>query len=184
MNSDKTTSPISKALPPNQRGGKNKFQNKWAILGILLPTLLILDQWTKWKVLKSFYLHETKVVIKNFFNLTYIQNTGAAFGMFADAHPEFRVPFFFIVPTIALGVIGYLFWKSEKQNLYLATSLSLIFSGAIGNIVDRIQHGFVIDFLHFHWMERYYFAAFNIADSAICIGVSLMMIDILKQGKG
>lgn len=158
-------------------------ENKWLVAGIIVPLILVLDQWSKWKVLKSFYLHETQIVIKNFFNLTYIQNTGAAFGMLADSHPEFRVPFFYVVPTVALGIIAYLFYRAEKNNWYLTTSLSLIFSGALGNIADRIQHGFVVDFLHFHWMEKYYFAAFNIADSAICVGVGLMLLDAFFQAK-
>jgi signal peptidase II len=154
---------------------------KWKLLLGIAPVVIALDQWTKIEILKHFTLGESLPLIPNFFEFTYVRNTGAAFGFLADAHPEFRVPFFILVPLIALGAIGYLFRALPGQSRLLATALSLVVGGAIGNLIDRVRLGFVVDFLSFHYKSMYYFPAFNVADSAICIGVGILMLDLLLQ---
>jgi signal peptidase II len=136
---------------------------------------------TKYKVHWSFRLGESIPVIQGFFNLTYIRNTGAAFGILAQADPAFRVPFFVIVPLVALGAIAYIFRKIPAEDLKLSTALSLVISGAVGNLLDRVLLGYVIDFLDFHWGYRYHFPAFNVADIAICVGVGVLMLDLLTH---
>ena len=145
--------------------------------------ILFTDQLTKYLIKEKFHLGETLTIIPDFFNFTYVQNTGAAFGLFAHASPTFRVPFFIIVPLVALLSIGSIFWKVPPEDIKFSTALSLVISGAIGNLVDRLNLGYVIDFLDFHWGWKYHFSVFNVADSAICIGVGLLMLDLFSQNR-
>ncbi len=154
---------------------------KFLILAVVLPLFVIVDQWTKWLVLNHFALGESISVVPGYFNLTYIRNTGAAFGILSQAHPSFRVPFFLLVPVIALSAIAYIFWKIHSKDIKLSCALSLVMSGALGNLVDRARLGFVVDFLDFHWRHQAHFPAFNIADSAICVGVGILMLDLVLK---
>lgn len=164
-----------------QNSKKSKI--KWKYLILFSVTLLIigLDQLTKMKIVEHFHLGETISIIQNFFNITYVQNRGAAFGLLSQADPRFRVPFFIIVPVIALGSIGYVFRRIPDRDVKLSLALSLVISGAVGNLIDRLSLGYVVDFLDFHWHWGYHFPAFNVADSAICVGVGILMLDLLKS---
>ena len=144
----------------------------------MLFLIIGLDQLTKLLVLERFHLGESISVILNFFNITYVQNKGAAFGFLAHADPAFRVPFFIVVPVIALGSIAFVFRKISEAEVKFSMALSLVISGALGNLIDRLRLGYVVDFLDFHWQESYHFPAFNVADSAICIGVGLILLDL------
>ncbi len=155
------------------------LQRKFLILIMLAVVIVIADQWTKSLILKNFRLLESIDVWNGFFSLTYIQNTGAAFGVFAKADPAFRVPFFMVIPVVALTAIGFVFAKLPKNDVKLSTALSLVVGGAIGNLIDRLNYGFVVDFLDFHWKGQYHFPAFNVADSAICVGVAILMLDLV-----
>lgn len=157
------------------------LSRKYLILGLVTPLVILIDQYTKYLIVQKFRLGETVPVISGFFNLTYIRNTGAAFGLLAQAEPAFRVPFFVIVPIVALFAIAYIFKKIPAADLKLSTALSLVIGGAIGNLFDRLQLGYVVDFLDFHWNYAYHFPAFNVADSAICVGVGILMLDLLTQ---
>ena len=161
------------------------WKHKYVILIVILVFIIGLDQLTKWWITREFALGMTIPIIKDFFNLTYVQNQGAAFGLLAQAHPSFRVPFFIIVPFLALGSIGYVFKRLPEHDTHMAIAFSLVISGAIGNLIDRLLLGFVVDFLDFHWKWAYHFPAFNVADSAICVGVGLLMLDLfLQERKG
>jgi len=149
------------------------------ILGLVFTSLLILDQLTKQTIVNRFQLGESVNVIPNFFNITYIRNTGAAFGILADAPDAFRIPFFFAIPIIALAIIIYTFRKLPPTDWRTSSALIMILSGAVGNLIDRIRFGYVVDFLDFHWKYESHYPAFNVADSAICVGVGLMLIDIV-----
>ena len=158
--------------------------NKYVIFGTVTSFILVCDQITKTMVLGRFSLGESVPVISDFFNLTYVRNTGAAFGLLAHANPTFRVPFFIIVPLIALVSIGYVFKKIADKDFKLSLALSLVIGGAVGNLIDRLYLGYVVDFLDFHWKWTYHFPAFNIADTAICIGVGILMLDLLLNDTG
>ena len=147
-----------------------------SILGVIL-----IDQWTKLSVLSHFDYGESLLVIQNYFSLTYVRNTGAAFGFLASANPGFRVPFFLIVPLIAMVVLGFLYRDLPKNARWRAMALGLVSGGAIGNLIDRASLGYVVDFLDWHWKTDYYFPAFNIADSAICIGVAILLLSTLSK---
>jgi len=119
-------------------------------------------------------------VIRGFFSLTYVRNKGAAFGILADN--AVRIPFFITVSIVAmLGIIWYI--KRIRNDQKLAVfSLSLVFSGAFGNLIDRVRLGEVIDFLDVFW-QRYHWPAFNVADSAITVGVTLLFIDMWREDR-
>ena len=144
--------------------------------------VIILDQWTKLLVLAHFEYGESLVMLKNFFSLTYVRNTGAAFGFLATANPSFRVPFFLIVPIVAMVVLGLLYRDLPKRSRGRAMALGLVSGGALGNLIDRVRLGYVVDFLDFHWNTAYYFPAFNVADSAICVGVAILLLSTMKKG--
>lgn len=154
---------------------------KYLLLLAVTGTVVTLDQLTKHLVLQRFQLGESVPVIDGFFNLTYVRNPGAAFGLLARADSSFRVPFFIVVPLIALGVIFYVFRRVEDKDLKLATALSLVIGGAFGNLIDRSAYNYVVDFLDFHWKYQAHFPAFNVADMAICVGVGVLIWDIIKK---
>jgi signal peptidase II len=157
------------------------MKRKYQILIFLSVAIIFLDQWSKNVILSKFQLGESISVVSSFFNITYVRNTGAAFGFLATAHSAFRVPFFIIVPLVALLIIGLMFRRLPDREVLMSSALALVMGGAVGNLIDRVQHGFVVDFLDFHWKYSAHFPAFNVADSAICVGVGLMMLDAAKK---
>lgn len=157
------------------------LKRKYFILFVLTAFVIVLDQYTKMVVVERFRYGETLSVIQGFFNLTYVRNTGAAFGLLAHANPAFRIPFFVIVPLVALVAIAFIFRKIPDTDFKLSTALSLVIGGAVGNLIDRVQLSYVVDFLDFHWKYLYHFPAFNVADMAICVGVGVLMLDLLMQ---
>ncbi|MCK4508682.1 MAG: signal peptidase II [Desulfuromonadales bacterium] len=154
--------------------------NRYRTLSIIASVILVLDQASKLYVDANFRLHETLPVIRNYFHLTYVRNKGAAFGILADN--AVRIPFFITVSIIAmLGILWYIKHIRDDQKLALF-SLSLIFSGAFGNLIDRIRLGEVIDFLDVLW-QRHHWPAFNVADSAITVGVALLFIEMWREDR-
>jgi signal peptidase II len=148
-----------------------------------LSILLIIssDQWTKLMVLDRFEYGESLVIIQDFFSLTYVRNTGAAFGFLANSNPTFRVPFFLVVPIVAMVVLGFLYRDLPRSSKWRAMALGLVSGGALGNLIDRIRLGYVVDFLDFHYRNQYYFPAFNVADSAICVGVGILLLSTFSK---
>ena len=139
-----------------------------------------LDLGTKALVEASFTLYQSSPVIEGLFNLTYLKNKGAAFG-FLSTSGSMRVPFFISITVVAVGCILW-FLKRHGGSRSCIVSLGLIFGGAVGNLVDRIRYGAVVDFIDLHW-SGYHWPAFNIADAAICVGVGLLLIKELNHGK-
>jgi signal peptidase II len=155
---------------------------KMLLFLITLPLILVFDQWTKRLMVQHFYLGESIEIIPSIMNITYVQNKGAAFGMLSGLNASIRDPFFLVVPIVALLVIFAWFRQLPAKSRWLALALSLIVSGAIGNFIDRLHYGFVVDFLDFHWHYQAHFPAFNIADSAICVGVAMILLENLTKG--
>ena len=154
--------------------------SRYRILAIISVVIIALDQATKLYVDANFRLHESMPVIRGFFNLTYVRNKGAAFGILADN--AVRIPFFITVSIVAmLGILWYINRIRNDQKLAVF-SLSLVFAGACGNLIDRVRLGEVIDFLDVFW-QRYHWPAFNVADSAITVGVTLLLIDMWREDR-
>ncbi len=147
--------------------------NKYRIFTLTAGITLLLDQWSKTYIANHFELSQSKRIITNFFHLTYVRNPGAAFGIFADN--AIRVPFFITISSIATLAILWYVWKIASEKPWQLLALGLIFSGALGNLIDRIRFGEVIDFIDVHWYNHHW-PAFNVADSAICVGVAIMLI--------
>lgn len=145
--------------------------------------VVLLDQITKIWVHKNLRLYETKPIVSEFFDLHYIRNTGAAFGFLSGSHAGFRIPFFVLVSSVAIGIILYLFYKLEESEVMMPLALSLVLGGAIGNLVDRIRQGEVIDFILIHY-KAFHWPAFNVADIAITAGVGLLVVRIFLFEKG
>ncbi len=159
------------------------MNKKYLIASILAGAIVALDQLTKVMVLSRFRLGESYTIIENFFNLTFVKNFGAAFGFLAQSHPEFRDVFFLVMPPAAMVVIFLLLKGVQNNDRTQILALSSIMGGAIGNYIDRLRFRYVIDFLDFHWFNQYSWPAFNIADSAIVIGVGVLMWQMFKDSR-
>lgn len=144
--------------------------------------VILSDQLSKWWVMTVFVPHETRVVVPGFFNLTYITNTGAAFGLFAGDHGVIRQVFFVSAALAALVALAYLFIHYRSKDRFFVCGIGLIAGGAVGNMVDRLRFGEVVDFLDFY-INKYHWPAFNVADAAICIGVGLFMLGNVRDAK-
>jgi len=147
---------------------------KWLALSVVV---IALDLYTKHLVVNAFAYGE-HLTITSFFDLVRYHNEGAAFSFLSNAGGWQRI-FFSAIAVIASAVIVYLMYKSPKQKLF-CLGLAFILGGALGNLYDRLTLGYVVDFLFFHY-QAYYWPAFNLADSAITFGVSLLLIDSFKN---
>jgi signal peptidase II len=152
------------------------LKKKYVILMSLSGLLIALDQLTKLFIHTQYKLGESTEVIAGFFNITYVRNPGAAFGFLANSHPAFREIFFLAMPPVALIIILAILRSVPADDTKQIVALSSIFAGAIGNYIDRLRFRYVIDFLDFHIGGRWSWPAFNVADSAIVIGVGLLLL--------
>ncbi|MRR58254.1 MAG: signal peptidase II [Deltaproteobacteria bacterium] len=152
------------------------MKNKYLFLVTVAIPLIVLDQATKLIIVRTMELHTSIPVIQNFFDIVHARNQGAAFGILRDS--SIRLPFLISVSLLAVLVIVALFHKLRPEQKLSAWGLSLVLSGAVGNLIDRVRFGEVVDFLSAHWHEHYW-PAFNVADTAICIGVGLLVIDTI-----
>jgi signal peptidase II len=150
------------------------------ILGAAI--IIALDQITKSAITARFTLHEVYPVISGLFNLVYVMNPGAAFGFLANASETFRYIFFTGITVLAAGLIIYYLVKSNPRNLLLSAALTLIFGGAVGNLIDRLRFGAVVDFLDVY-IGGAHWPAFNVADSAITVGAILMIWEMILNRK-
>ncbi|HWP90795.1 MAG TPA: signal peptidase II [Thermodesulfobacteriota bacterium] len=160
--------------------------NKYKVVIFVSLFIVIADQITKWAIRANLSLLE-RVPVLPFLDITHIRNKGAAFGIFNDLPENLRMPLFVLVLVLAVIVIFVFLNKTDPRDRILIYSLSLILGGAIGNSIDRFRLGYVTDFIDFHWFgdTRYHWPPFNVADSAITIGVILILFDafFLKRGR-
>jgi len=150
--------------------------SRWLGLSVLV---VVLDQLSKYWISSRFSYGESMYVL-DIFNLVLVHNTGAAFSLLSDAGGMQRW-LFSVIAIVASVWIVWLLHKHQHQKLF-ALALSMILGGALGNLIDRIAYGYVLDFLDFHW-NTYHFAAFNLADSAITCGAFLLIIEAFMEKK-
>ena len=148
---------------------------RFSLLAIVSLIIVALDQATKAYIDQSMYLHQSIPIIPGYFNLTYIRNPGAAFGILASSSSGFRMVFFLVTSLFALGLLATIFLRLQPNDWWGQLTVASIFGGAIGNLIDRIQFGEVIDFLDFY-INGYHWPAFNVADTAISLGVCSLFI--------
>ncbi len=147
---------------------------------ILSAVIILFDLWTKSLVLARIQLHDAIPVIPDFFQLVHVRNTGAAFGLGANASSKL-VPILLNAGAIAVFCVVVVYaLRTAVTDRLLQTGLHLILGGAIGNLLDRFRFGYVVDFLDVY-VGRYHWPAFNVADSAICIGIALLFFDMRKK---
>ncbi|MGV1099424.1 signal peptidase II [Thiovibrio sp. JS02] len=137
--------------------------------------VVVLDQLSKALVMAYFNLYELKPVIPGLFNLTYLTNTGAAFGMLAGQESLWRQVFFVGVALVALVIMFFSYRQFRDQGRIFAHAIGMIAGGAVGNLIDRLRFGAVVDFLDFY-VKHHHWPAFNVADSAITVGVALFIL--------
>ncbi|MGR9073729.1 MAG: signal peptidase II [Gammaproteobacteria bacterium] len=150
---------------------------KWMWLSLLA---VVLDQASKLAVSHTMELYQSIAVLP-YFNLTYVHNTGAAFSFLSDAGGWQRW-FFAGLAVVISTVLGVWLARLKKSEILLAVSLSLVLGGAIGNLIDRLVYGYVIDFLDVYY-KSWHWPAFNVADSAITLGVALMLLESFGFGR-
>ena len=165
--------PHPNPLPHAGEGDKLRW-TRWLAISMVV---LLLDQVTKYAITASFQYNESKVILP-FFNLVLAYNTGAAFSFLAGASGWQRE--FFIGVTVVISSVLLWMLKKNHSNRMLATALALVLGGAFGNLVDRVLHGHVVDFIQLHAMG-YAWPAFNVADSAICVGAALLIWDSFRK---
>ena len=151
---------------------------KYRLFLLLSVGVLVLDQLSKVAISSTFKLYEVQPIIHGLINLTHIHNTGAVFGLLAGKASLMRKLFFLAVSLLAMGVVLWMVLRLSQGQKVELVALSLIFGGALGNIVDRIRLGEVIDFIDVYY-RSYHWPAFNVADSAITIGVILLLFRLV-----
>jgi signal peptidase II len=149
--------------------------------GFLLVALavLALDQWSKWLVEAHLPHHSTVEVIPGLLNFTHVRNTGVAFGLFAANGHDLHTLTLSVVGMVALAVVLVYFWRTPARDRLLLTALALVLGGAVGNLADRLAGGAVTDFIDVY-LRSYHWHTFNVADSAISVGLVLMAWDALR----
>jgi len=165
------TAPASPGGTPEQR----THPAAWLWLSLVV---IALDQATKFLVTRFFELYERGEVLP-VLDFTLLHNTGAAFSLLADAPGWQRWFFIGLAGAVSVLLIVWI-WRTPRGEKLLPLALALILGGAVGNVIDRIVHGYVVDFIHAHWGDAY-FPAFNIADSAITIGAVLLILDAFRE---
>lgn len=153
---------------------------RFRIFLLVVPIIVAIDQITKKIIEDSYPFRTIKPIIGDFFRLVHYQNEGAAFGILANQPEGFRIPFFVGVSIVAIVVIISLLWKTRDEQKLYTWALSLVLGGAIGNFIDRVTYGHVVDFLDFGFGATRW-PAFNVADMAICAGVAFLALDMLKE---
>ena len=145
---------------------------------ILALLVVLLDRWSKRLVAAHIAMYTHIQIIPGFFRITHTENTGAAFSLFADSPSHWKTALLIGFSLIAMVIVSVLLWRQARALTLTGIALSLILGGAVGNLWDRVASGRVVDFLLFY-VKSYQWPVFNLADSAIVVGASLLVIEIL-----
>jgi signal peptidase II len=157
----------------------SKLQTRLPYL-LLVALTVLLDRWTKSLIHARFDLNQSVSVIDGLIDITYVRNTGVAFGIFNSFSSPAKSLMLSMFGLTAAAIVILYSLRSPARNRLLQAALSLILGGALGNLYDRIQYGYVIDFLEIYY-RSYHWPAFNVADSAISTGVVLLALEILRH---
>lgn len=159
------------------------MKQRYLILFSMSGLILALDQLLKHIVQTRWQLEGEHALIPGILSGILRHNNGFAFGLLQRAPREFQEVFFIAVPAFALVLIVLIFIKLQDNQMLTSIALTTIFSGAIGNLLDRIKYGYVVDFLQLQWQKRQLFPPFNLADISIVVGVALMFINTFRQNR-
>ncbi|MCP4663375.1 MAG: signal peptidase II [bacterium] len=172
------TGPSAAGADSDSRTGQRR-KSRYLLLSL---AVLVLDQWTKWLVEFHLLDHASVPVIPQLLNFTHVRNTGVAFGLFASHGATTGTLILTILGLGALAFVGYYFRIVPARDRTLLIALALVLGGAVGNLLDRIISGGVTDFVDFY-IGTYHWHTFNVADTAISIGIGLMILGAFRQGK-
>ena len=172
MNTEDQSAPVADATAS---ADQRTHPAAWLWLSLVV---IVLDQSTKFLVTRFFELYE-RVEVLPVLDFTLLHNTGAAFSLLAGASGWQRWFFIALACVVSVLLVAWI-WRTPRGDKLLPLALSLILGGAVGNVIDRVVHGYVVDFIHAHWGAAY-FPAFNIADSAITIGAVLLILDAFRE---
>lgn len=161
---------------------RRTLQKKNILFLAITFLVILLDQVTKALIVSTMRIYDSFAVIEGFFSITHVRNPGAAFGFLAAAPPLFRCLFFIAVTVAAIVLILHYLRVSRIEEPSLVSALALILAGAVGNLIDRVRFGEVVDFLDLYVGSRHW-PAFNVADSAITIGAAILMVVLLRRRK-
>ncbi len=148
---------------------------------LLTFSILVLDHLTKWFIRTQFDFHRTVEIIPDYLRIIRVHNTGVAFGYFADVHAAWKPYALAAMAVVAVIVIAIYSVRMPSDRTMLQLALATTMGGILGNFLDRIVHGFVVDFIEFHIRDSFYWPTFNVADTAISIGIALLLIDTVKN---
>jgi signal peptidase II len=157
----------------------NGILRRLSYLSVML-TILVVDQFSKWLVARELDLHEYRPLVDGLLSLSHVRNRGAAFGILSDADLPYQSILFAGLSLVALLAIAVYAWRLPATAWLPQLALALILGGALGNLIDRLRLGYVVDFVHVYWRDHQW-PDFNAADSAITIGVTLLVLDILRS---
>lgn len=174
---------------PRDNGGPDSATNSergarvlsMRLLGSIAALVLILDQGTKAIVRATLPLHDSVAVVPNFLSFTHVRNTGAAFGLLNAVEFPFKPAIMTLIALAALAAIGLYALKTTTEPA-AQISLALVMGGAVGNIIDRVTAGYVVDFVDVYW-RGWHFWAFNVADAGITVGASLLILDMIWMNR-
>jgi signal peptidase II len=148
----------------------------------LAAFVVVLDQITKYAIVRHFALFE-RAPLLSILELTRLHNRGAAFSFLAAASGWQRYAFIALAAVVCGGLLVWLVRLGSRAPALLGAAIALVMGGALGNVIDRLRLGYVIDFIHFHWQEIWEFPAFNVADSSITVGAILLLLDSLLESR-
>jgi signal peptidase II len=180
MNEQTERSPIGAPVADERRAFTSEA-NGWRWLPLALG-VIVLDQATKAWMVQHFRMYESVHVLP-VLDITLLFNTGAAFSFLSDASGWQKWVFVGLALGVGLAILGWLRRLRARSQAWLCCSLTLILGGALGNVIDRLRIGHVVDFISVHWGRTYYFPAFNVADSAITIGAALLLLDAWHESR-
>ncbi len=153
------------------------LKRKHLILILLTPVAVIADQVTKTIAQEALHSRRNITIIADYFDFVLVKNRGMVFGLFNDIDTAWRIPLFAGISVVAIFIIIHLFRQAKGSSVFLPTSLALILSGAMGNLIDRFRWGYVVDFINLHYQDKHYWPTFNLADTAITMGIAILIID-------
>jgi len=175
-----TSVEVSGSTEPVERRGSLIGKGVYVMLALLV---LFLDQLSKGLVETSYALHSSHPVIAGFLSFTHVRNSGVAFGLFAtQGDGQFGAVVLSLLGLVALGIVGLYFWRTPTSDRLLLVALGSIMGGAVGNLLDRVVSGGVTDFIDVY-VGTHHWHTFNIADSAISVGIGLMIVDLFRPSQ-
>jgi signal peptidase II len=157
----------------------SKFQSRLPYAFVVV-VVLFLDRWTKWLIVTRMLLNQTILVIDGFFNITYVRNTGVAFGILDPVQSSLKSSILAVLTVAAVTAVIVYSWRTPVSRKLLQVGLSLILAGALGNLYDRVNYGYVVDFIEVYF-RTFRWPSFNIADSAITTGVALLALELFRK---